>query len=131
MAARSSGSKLPAFGPAGYTLPSFHSTASALMSHMTAARFFNSSITFSAACVTAMPPAKVTRLPPVEALNPIAVVSPTTGRTCSNGMFSTSATIIAIEAREPPISGWPSVTVTVPSSLTCTAALDSPPALCQ
>ena len=69
--------------------------------------------------------------PPEEKDSPIAVVSPTTGRTCSNGMCSTSATIIAIEAREPPISGWPSVTVTVPSSLTCTAALDSPPALCQ
>jgi len=105
MATRSSGSKPPALAPAGITLPSFHSTASALISHMIAARFFSSSITFSVACVTAIPPAKVTWLTPVEALKPIAVVSPTTGRTCSNGMFSTSATIIAIEAREPPISG--------------------------
>ena len=71
-----------------------------------------------------MPPAKVTRLPPVEALNPIAVVSPTTGRTLSYGTPSTSATIIAIEAREPPMSGWPSVTVTVPSSLTWQEALE-------
>ena len=131
IAARSSGSKLPALAPAGKALPSFHSTASGLMSQMTAARFFSSSTTFCAAWVTAMPPAKVTRLPPVEALKPIAVVSPTTGRTLSNGTPSTSATIIAIEAREPPMSGWPSVTVTVPSSLTWQAALDSPPALCQ
>jgi len=98
---------------------------------MIAARFFSSSTTFCAACVTAMPPAKVTRLPPVDALKPIEVVSPTTGRTLSNGTPRTSATIIAIEAREPPMSGCPSVTVTVPSSLTWQAALDSPPALCQ
>ena len=101
------------------------------MSQMIAARFFSSSTTFCEACVTAMPPAKVTRLPPVEALKPIEVVSPTTGRTLSYGTPNTSATIIAIEAREPPMSGWPPVTVTVPSSLTWQAALDSPPALCQ
>ena len=77
------------------------------MSQIIAARFFSSSTTFSAACVTAMPVAKVTRLPPVRKVKPIEAVSPTIGRTCSIGMPSTSATIIAIEAREPPMSGCP------------------------
>src|SRR5262249_21708911 len=49
ISARGSGSKLPALAPAGHALPSFHSTASGLMSHIIAARFFNSSTTFSAA----------------------------------------------------------------------------------
>jgi hypothetical protein len=39
--------------------------------------------------------------------------------------------MIAIEAREPPMSGLPVATTTVPSSLTCTVALDSPPPLNQ
>jgi hypothetical protein len=39
--------------------------------------------------------------------------------------------LIAIEAREPPMSGLPVATTTVPSSLTCTVALDSPPPLNQ
>ena len=38
---------------------------------------------------------------------------------------------LAIEAREPPMSGLPSTTITVPSSLTETVALDSPPPLNQ
>jgi hypothetical protein len=46
-------------------------------------------------------------------------------------MPSVSAAIIAIEAREPPISGLPDATPTEPSSLTCTWALDSPPTLNQ
>jgi hypothetical protein len=39
--------------------------------------------------------------------------------------------MIAIEAREPPTSGLPVATRTVPSSLTWTVALDSPPPLNQ
>jgi len=39
--------------------------------------------------------------------------------------------MIAIEAREPPISGLPVASTTVPSALTCTEALDSPPPLNQ
>ena len=39
--------------------------------------------------------------------------------------------MLAIEAREPPTSGWPVVTTTFPSSVTLTWALDSPPALNQ
>ena len=39
--------------------------------------------------------------------------------------------MLAVEAREPPMSGWPVITTTVPSSLTLTCALDSPPALNQ
>ena len=65
-APNSSGSNSPAFDPAGKALPSRHSTASAGISQIIAARFFNSSTTFSAACVAAMPVAKVTRLPPVR-----------------------------------------------------------------
>ncbi|MNC96600.1 hypothetical protein D3C83_140160 [compost metagenome] len=53
------------------------------MSQMIAARFLSSSTTRSVARVTNAPPAKVTRLPPVTALNPIALVSPTTGRMLS------------------------------------------------
>ncbi len=112
-------------------MPSFHSTASGGMSQIIAARCFSCSTTFSAAWVAAMPVAKVTRLPPVRNENPIELVSPTIGRTFSTGMPSTSAAIIAIEAREPPMSGLPDTTTAVPSSLMCTAALDSPPMLNQ
>ncbi len=101
------------------------------MSQSCAARAFSCSTTRSAACVTAMPVAKVTREPPVRCENPIALVSPTTGRTFSIGMPSTSAAIIAIAAREPPISGLPETTLAVPSSLICTAPEDSPPILNQ
>ena len=62
-AARSSGSNAPALEPAGNALPSFHSTASTGISQIAAARRFSSSTTFSAACVAAMPVAKVTREP--------------------------------------------------------------------
>ena len=46
-------------------------------------------------------------------------------------MPSSSAAMLAVEAREPPMSGWPVITTTVPSSLMLTWALDSPPALNQ
>ena len=46
-------------------------------------------------------------------------------------MPSTSAAMIAIDARDPPMSGFGSTTTAVPSSLTCTAALDCPPMLNQ
>ena len=78
-----------------------------------------------------MPTAKVTRLPPVMPEKPIEAVSPTIGRHFSMGMPSTSAAIIASEAREPPMSGLAETTLTVPSSLTWTAAEDSPPMLNQ
>lgn len=77
-------------------------------------------MTFSVACTVAMPVAKVTRLPPVTPVNPIDAVSATIGFTRSTGMPSVSAAIIAIDAREPPISGLPEATLTEPSSLTCT-----------
>jgi hypothetical protein len=40
ISAKGNGSKLPALGPAGNALPSFHSTASGLMPQIIAARFF-------------------------------------------------------------------------------------------
>jgi hypothetical protein len=64
-------------------------------------------------------------------VNPIEAVSPTIVRTLSAGICSVSATIIPMEARDPPISGLPDTATTVPSSATCTAALDSPPMLNQ
>ena len=78
-----------------------------------------------------MPVAKVVRLPPVSMEKPIEAVSATTGRTRSTGTPSTSAAIMAIEARDPPMSGFPVTTTAVPSSPTCTAAVDSPPTLNQ
>jgi hypothetical protein len=131
IAAIDSGSNAPALEPAGNAWPSFHSTASTGMSQICAARDLSCSTTFSAACVAAMPVAKVTRLPPVTWVKPIDTVSPTTVRTISAGTPSTSATIMPIEARDPPISGLPDTATTVPSSATCTAADDSPPMLNQ
>ena len=102
------------------------------MSQIIAARCFSCSTTFSAAIVAAMPVAKVTRLPPVTWVKPIEPVSaddrPHLAR---RGICSTSATIMPIEAREPPISGLPDTATTEPSSATCTAADDSPPMLNQ
>jgi hypothetical protein len=46
-------------------------------------------------------------------------------------MPSSSAQILAMPAREPPISGCPVVTTTLPSSVMLTWAEDSPPALNQ
>ena len=112
-------------------MPSFHSTASTGMSQICAARRFRSSTTFSAAWVAAMPVAKVTREPPVRWVKPMEAVSATMVRTAVAGTPSTSATIMPIEAREPPISGLPVAAVTDPSSLTCTSAVDSPPMLNQ
>ena len=39
-------------------------------------------------------------------------------------MPSSSAQMLAIEAREPPMSGWPVVTTTLPSSVMLTCALE-------
>jgi len=39
--------------------------------------------------------------------------------------------MLAMPAREPPMSGWPVVTTTLPSSVMLTWAEDSPPALNQ
>ena len=78
-----------------------------------------------------MPVANVTREPPVRKVKPIEPVSATMVRTFSTLTPSTSATIMPIEAREPPMSGLPVAAVTEPSSLTCTVALDSPPMLNQ
>ncbi len=64
-------------------------------------------------------------------MKPIEAVSATIVRTFSAGICSVSATIMPIEAREPPISGLPDTATTVPSSATCTAAEDSPPMLNQ
>jgi hypothetical protein len=68
--------------------------------------------------VAAMPVAKVTREPPVTYVKPIDVVSATTVRTGHAGMPNTRATIIQMEAREPPMSVLPFAAVTDPSLLT-------------
>jgi hypothetical protein len=101
------------------------------MSQIIAARRFSWSMTFSVPCTVAMPVANVTRLPPVTCVKPIEAVSATIGFTRSTGIPSVSAAIIAIEAREPPISGLREATLTEPSSLMCTCALDAPPTLNQ
>jgi len=101
------------------------------MSQVIAARFLSSATTCSAACTTAMPLAKVTRLSPVRNVQATELVSATIGRTRSIGIPSTSAAIMASEACEPLISGLPDTTTAVPSSLMCTAALDLPPMLNQ
>ena len=46
-------------------------------------------------------------------------------------MPNSSAAMSAIDARLPPMSGEPVTTLTVPSSLTCTTALEFRPALNQ
>src|SRR5438874_4041591 len=58
-------------------------------------------------------------------------VSPTTGRTSPAPMPSASASCMAIEVREPPISVEPSTRLTVPSALTLALALDFRPQLNQ
>ncbi len=78
-----------------------------------------------------MPLENVTRLPPVRKLKPSVLVSPMIGLTFSSGMPSSSAAIIASEAREPPMSGVPATSVTVPSSPRLSAAQVSPPMLNQ
>ena len=78
-----------------------------------------------------MAEAKVTRLPPVRLLKPMVAVSPISTETLLWSMPSSSAATLAIEAREPPMSGWPVVTTTLPSSVMLTCALLSPPALNQ
>ncbi len=78
-----------------------------------------------------MPVAKVTRDPPVTCVKPMDAVSATMVRTVVAGTPSTSATIMPMDAREPPISGLPDAAVTDPSSLTWTCAVDSPPMLNQ
>ncbi len=78
-----------------------------------------------------MPVEKVALLPPVRKLKPREFVSPITGLISSIGTPSSSAAIIAIDAREPPISVVPSVRPTVPSSLIVIDELVSPPMLNQ
>jgi hypothetical protein len=111
--------------------PSRHCTCSIGHSQINPARRFRSATTFSAAWTTAMPVANVTRLPPVVAEKPIEVVSATMARTRSIGRPRVSAAIIAMAAREPPMSGLLDTTVAPPSSSTWTAAEDSPPMLNQ
>ncbi len=111
--------------------PSFQSTWAMSHSQVAAARRLRSATTFWAASTTAMPVAKVTREPPVEPLKPMEVVSATVARTRSMGRPRVSAAIIAMEAREPPMSGLEETTVTPPSSSTWTAAELSPPMLNQ
>ena len=88
-------------------------------------------MTFSADCVTTMAEAKVTRLPPVRFEKPMLLVSPISTCTLLWSMPRSSAAMLAVEAREPPMSGWPVMTTTEPSSLMLIWALDSPPALNQ
>ena len=53
-------------------------------------------------------------------LNPIEAVSPIVTETLLISIPKSSAVILAIEALEPPISGWPVVTATFPSSVILT-----------
>ena len=131
ISASDSGSNAPALVPAGCAAPSRQSTASGVMSQIIAARCLSCSTTFSAAMVAAMPVANVTRDPPVTWVKPIDAVSATIVRTLSAGTCSASATMMPIEAREPPMSGLPDTATTEPSSATWTAAEDSPPMLNQ
>ncbi len=117
--------------PLAKNLPSLNSTSSGFFSQILAARSFNWRSASLAASYTAMPVAKVTRLPPVTSVWPIESVSATIGRTSVTGSPSTSAVIIAIEAREPPISGEPVTTLAVPSAWIFTVAEDCMPALNQ
>ena len=78
-----------------------------------------------------MADAKVTRLPPVRFEKPTVAVSPISTLMRLGWMPSSSAAMLAVEAREPPMSGWPVMTRTLPSSVMLTCALDSPPALNQ
>ena len=114
-----------------WALPSTHSTSAASQLHVVAARAFRSATTLRHASTTAAPVASVVRLPPVTSLNPTVSVSATTGRMRSTSMPISSAAIRAIDARLPPMSGEPTTTVAVPSSLTCTVALEFMPPLNQ
>ena len=96
-----------------------------------AARARNWLRTSCEACITAIPVAKHTRLPPVTSVKPTLSVSPTLGRTRSTGMFNSSATICACDAREPPMSGLPVITAALPSLSSVTMALELKPALNQ
>ena len=78
-----------------------------------------------------VPVENVARLPPVRKLKPRELVSPIMGLINSIGTPSSSDAIIAMEARDPPISGVPSVSPTVPSSLIVMDELVSPPILNQ
>ena len=111
--------------------PSSQTTSSSGISQIFAARSRSWRITSRAASITAMPLEKVTRLPPVRKLKPSALVSPMIGLTLSSAMPSSSAAIIASEAREPPMSGVPATSVTLPSSPRLSAAQVSPPMLNQ
>ena len=84
-----------------------------------------------AASYTARPVANVTRLPPVVSVWPIDSVSATTGWMSCAVIPSTSAAIIAHEARLPPMSGEPVTTLALPSVLMLTVALDWNAALNQ
>ena len=106
-------------------------TASSSIFQSLAARPHSCLITFSADCVTTIAEAKVTRLPPVRFEKPTLAVSPISTFTRLWWMPRSSAAMLAVEARLPPMSGWPVITTTLPSSVTFTCALDSPPALNQ
>ena len=125
------GGCVPALGPAGTAAPSSHNTASSSMPQIFAARRHISRIAARAASIVANPTANVTRLPSVMSLKPSALVSAITVRTFSYGTPNSSAAIIEIDAREPPISGLPSTTPTVPSSLIFSDTQVLPPKLNQ
>lgn len=79
--ASDNGSNAPAFEPAGRAAPLSQTTASMSMFQIFAARSRKVRTTLSVAWDTAMPAAKVTRLPPVVALMPMEFVSPIWART--------------------------------------------------
>jgi hypothetical protein len=90
-------------------------TSSGFFSQSRAARCLSWSKASCAASYTAWPVARVVLLPPLTSVWPIESVSATTGLTSSMSSPSTSAVIIAIEARDPPISTEPVTTLAVPS----------------
>ena len=86
------------------------------MSHIFAARAFNTWIALRAAKIVAMPDENVPRLPSVVSLCPSDAVSAIVHLTRSYGMPSSSAAISDSDAREPPTSTVPTASDTVPST---------------
>ena len=111
--------------------PSSNSTFSGSVSHSRAARAFISSMAWLVTSYTAQPLRRVVLLPAVRPLYPMESVSLMLGWTSSAAMPNASAHIIAMDVREPPMSGEPSARLTVPSLLMEMEQLAGIPALPQ
>ncbi len=111
--------------------PPIQATWSTSTWRISAARSFICPMRSRQAWTTAMPVANVARLPSVMSVIEIDSVSTTVGVMWWTSSPSSSAAISAIDARLPPMSGLPVITVAVPSSLRWTVALDCSPMLNQ